>query len=272
MIKIRKEGLEIDCEVEEARALFPEIFVGRKERTNDEEREERVTITPKRVVITPESVEAHKKAIKGLKNGCDNQHKRWSRKEISYIKKNYDPVTNNTQELAKALGRSRNSVRVKAQRMGLMNGLKKGRKNKTEVTSNRMARMRFINSRAKGLVETYGYSYNKARSMAAAEWNNKNQSSANKKIFPLMKTISMNNSKNLIPVLHHMVSNKGRLTIEEIERICDPDTGFWNSVTWRRFLIEIMEQSKEISKYFGVRNRFSIKREEGDREILCYGE
>jgi len=355
MITIKKNGVEITCTAEEAKSLFPELFGSA------------------RVIITEEAAEKHSEAAQGIKKkiaypdhrkkpttpeGSEHRHRRfkgWTDEEISYLQEHYKPAYGVTDEIAKALGRTKKAVSLKAQRLGLTKQTtppikKEGKPDNTfkrwtrseiaylkahykkDMSAEQISdvlkrsigslytlvkrlrrngeldhkkqreknddkeerrdgikqryegsrkRMTFINSRASWLCKNYGYDYQKARTMAADEWREGERKIEAKKAqkvpenkdveFPVLKTLAVGHTKNMIPVLHHIVSNKGCLTIDETEQVCNPAVGFWNSLTWERFMAEIISKSKDISAYYGVRNRFSIKEEQG-RKVLCYGE
>jgi len=105
------------------------------------------------------------------------------------------------------------------------------------------------------------------------EWNNKNKNYDLEEhySFPKFSMIPDNNIKNIIPFIHHMVSNNEILTQKDISIITNTKDGVWNVYMWDEFLKEFIEQSRIIANYFNVRNRFSIEMNDSKNNELRYG-
>ena len=117
--------------------------------------------------------------------------------------------------------------------------------------------MRFVSSRAQSLCKNMGWNYNKAFLVASEEWK-EGKNVGKPRVFPKFKTLASGSEAQLIPFVHHAVSNKGTLTFDDIQKVCMPVGGYWNSTSWGYFLEEFILLSKEVARYFGVHNRFSI--------------
>jgi len=246
---VRIDGREIECSVDE----YKELFI----------KKENIVHAVKQDVKT-----------KSYPHGL----RRWTKKEEKYIKQNFDFHKRNYDELAVSIGRSDKAIINRVQKLGLLRSkesIVKIPKIKKTIRADdvRRKRMSFINNRATNLQVKYNWSREKAMSQANMEWNNKNKNYDLEEhySFPKFSMIPDNNIKNIIPFIHHMVSNNEILTQKDISIITNTKDGVWNVYMWDEFLKEFIEQSRIIANYFNVRNRFSIEMNDSKNNELRYG-
>ena len=128
MVTVWKNGIKIDCTVEEYRELFPEtqeqptpkkvVVVQEKETTKEE-----IDLRP-----VTDAQKKHSEAGKGIKKKpfvlLDKHFKSWSAKDDAYLRKHREDFQ---EDVAVALGRTEGSIRNRRQVLGLT-GKAKSRK------------------------------------------------------------------------------------------------------------------------------------------------
>ena len=133
----------------------------------------------------------------------------------------------------------------------------------------RVARFRFMSTRAWYLMKHFNYKREKAFSMAADEWRTqKKKATKHSHTCCNMPKILENkdNNKLLFDVLGCMINNNAKMTFNNEGAMF----GFCDYFMWGNFLVSIITKNDEICEYFNVENKFKIM-SEGGRKTLVYG-
>ena len=117
-------------------------------------------------------------------------------------------------------------------------------------------RMKFIQDRAKSLMKTYNYSFEKARGIACEDWNRKG-----KKIKVVVgggvlvdePQILTDNTKNklLLELLKNAIANQGKLTYPNEDKML----GCKSVGDWQYMLSRVRQEARKILEYFNVKGK-----------------
>lgn len=150
-----------------------------------------------------------------------------------------------------------------------------------EDRDRRSKRMTWVNERAKYFVNTYQWSYEKAKSTAAKEYDSKvflhkhkdehqtKMTPFKETEFPMINPINTEEgSQQFESVLKNLFSRPdGNIGYYDIKWISGVE---WNGRVWHNFLINIFSAQKKIFEYFMTKGKLIIDKDGNGYEILRY--
>ena len=259
---VRIDGREIECSVDEYRALFPD---------------------PKPITRIKSTTEKPTKKDKKPLN-------RWTKSEDKFLKQNILSGEKNYVEASEFLDRSETAVYTRCVRLGLVRALKK-RKNKEAKSQKVVAihkvdsvpvkkdkrgeRMSWVQKKAKNYCETMGWNYNKAFTQACVDWKERGKGGSTKNDFPFFNTLKADSQEDFRNAMSHVVKNKRSFRQLDMNHVAMPSdegesTDQWTDNKWLDFLNEFIIKSHKVASFFGVKDHFTVTKKHRTSYIV-YG-
>lgn len=205
----------------------------------------------------------HRAKRKYTKKTQYNKYKIWTSEDDKYITEKYDKE--NTDNIAKQLGRTKASIHTRAQELGVYKSpetKKRGRIPRNELYAKPVDRLSFIHSRAKYLVNKYSYNYEKAIEVATSEYDLKAfvkvkpQIKTTNKWFPDIFSLSRDGNEQLRVALQNIVATKdGELSFGDFGvflKYSDTYNDVSKLMAWKDTLHFVAAQISKVAAYFDV--------------------